>query len=125
MMDAVINLLALGLMGFIIWWFWLSRPALQQVGKNEAIEIVVEHGNYTPSHIEVPQGEAVTLNFIRRDPSPCAEKVLFDELDIALELPLEEAVSLVIEPLAVGEYRFSCQMQMYRGSLIVKGVQGL
>ncbi len=25
-MTFIVNLLAVALMGFIIWWFWLSRP---------------------------------------------------------------------------------------------------
>ncbi len=120
MIDVMVNLLALGLMGFIVWWFWLSRPHLKQASGSTVIEVIVENGIYTPAHIEVPQGVRVRLGFERRDPNPCAEKVLFDELGIALDLPLGEKTALVVGPLTPGEYRFSCQMQMYRGSLVVK-----
>jgi len=120
MMIFIVNLSAVVLMVFIVWWFWLSRPHLKQASGHAVIEIVVENGSYIPAHIEVPQGAPVRLRFERRDPSPCAEKVLFDELDIALDLPLGEKTALVVGPLMPGEYRFSCQMQMYRGSLVVK-----
>lgn len=120
MMSFIVNLLALALMGFIVWWFWLSRAKVQQVKGSEAIEIIVKDGVYSPANIEVSQGERVTLNFLRRDPGPCAEKVVFSELGITLDLPLGERQTLVLEPLTPGEYHFSCQMQMYRGSLIVK-----
>ncbi len=120
MIDVMVNLLALSLMGFIVWWFWLSRPHLKQTSDNAVIEVVVENGIYSPAHIEVPQGTPVRLSFERRDPSPCAEMVLFDALEIALDLPLGEKTVLMVGPLAPGEYRFSCQMQMYRGSLMVK-----
>jgi len=120
MMEVFVNLLAVGLMGFIIWWFWLSRPHVKQASGSAVIEVIVENGIYCPAHIEVKQGTPVRLSFERRDPSPCAEKVLFDELAIAIDLPLGEKQVLVIGPLTPGEYRFSCQMQMYRGSLVVK-----
>ncbi|VAW85144.1 hypothetical protein MNBD_GAMMA17-1763 [hydrothermal vent metagenome] len=120
MIDVMVNLLALSLMGFIVWWFWLSRPHLKQASGSAVVEVIVENGVYIPAHIEVPQGAPVRLSFERRDPSPCAEKVLFDELGVAFDLPLGEKTALVVGPLAAGEYRFSCQMQMYRGSLVVK-----
>ncbi len=120
MMSFVVNLLAVALMGFIVWWFWLARPGAERVSGSGAIEVLVENGVYSPARIEVPQGERVTLSFMRRDPSPCAEKVIFNELDIALDLPLGEKKKVVIGPLSTGEYSFSCQMQMYRGSLVVQ-----
>jgi len=119
MMDLIVNLLALALMAFIVWWFWLSRAEVKQASASAVIEVIVENGVYTPAHIEVPQGEVIRLSFERRDPSPCAEKVLFDGLDIALDLPLGEKQALQVGPLTPGEYGFSCQMQMYRGSLVV------
>ncbi len=120
MMSFIVNLLALALMGFIVWWFWVSRAKVQQVKGSEPIEIIVKDGVYAPSNIEVAQGARVTLNFTRLDPGPCAEKVVFSELGTTLDLPLGERQTLVLEPLTPGEYHFSCQMQMYRGSLIVK-----
>lgn len=120
MITFIVNLLGLALMGFIVWWFWLSRSRAQQLSGCTPIEIVVENGSYTPAHIEVPQGELVKLSFMRRDPSPHAEKVLFDGLDITLHLPLEVRTEIVIGPLTPGEYGFSCQTQRYRGSLSAK-----
>lgn len=119
MITFIVNLLAIALMGFIVWWFWLSRPSLKQASASGVIEVIVENGVYTPAHIEVPAGEQVMLTFLRKDPSPCAEKVLFDRIDAAFDLPLDERREVVIGPLSAGEYSFSCQMLMYRGSLVV------
>lgn len=120
MIDFTVNLLAVALLAFIIWWFWVSRPGVQQADAGGLIEVIVENGVYSPANIKIPQGVAVTLSFVRRDPAPCAEKVLFDGLGIALELPLDGVETVVIGPLDAGEYPFSCQMQMYRGSLVVR-----
>lgn len=120
MTSVIVNLLAVALMGFIVWWFWLSRSAVKQANASDVIDVIVENGVYTPAHLEVPQGRAVKLSFERRDPSSCAEKVVFSELDITVDLPVGEKIAVSIQPLAAGEYHFSCQMQMYRGSLVVK-----
>ena len=74
---------------------------------------------YTPARIEVPAGRPVTLRFLRKDPSPCAEQVLFDDLRISRELPLNKKLDITLTPTSPGEYEFTCQMRMYRGTLVV------
>jgi plastocyanin domain-containing protein len=86
----------------------------------QPIEIIVDNGVYTPARIEVPAGRPVTLCFLRKDPSPCAEKVLFDALGVSAELPLGKPVMMTVTPDKPGEYEFTCQMGMYRGKLVVK-----
>ena len=51
-------------------------------------------------------------------PSARAEKVLFDALGVGAELPLGKPVT--VTPDKPGEYEFTCQMQMYRGRLVMK-----
>lgn len=105
--------------GLIVWWFWLSKPKALHAARG-VIEITVEGGVYTPARIEVAAGQTVRLRFLRKDPSPCAEKVLFDDLGIAADLPIGQPVELTITPKEPGEYAFTCQMQMYRGTLVVR-----
>jgi len=119
-MPWIVNLAGLLLAAAIIWWFWLSKPKARQVAGNVPIDIVVDGGVYAPARIEVAAGKPVTLRFLRKDPSPCAEKVLFDDLGIAADLPVGQPVELTITPKESGDYAFTCQMQMYRGTLVVK-----
>lgn len=114
----LINLIGLCLIGLIIWWFWIKKPKTLKASSNE-IEIIVENGVYTPSRIEVKSGEKIKLTFLRKDPSPCAEKVIFDVLGVSLDLPVGKNVSVFLKPDAAGEYLFTCQMKMYVGTLIV------
>lgn len=118
----LINLAGILLIGLIIWWFWLSRPALQKAA-SDTIEIVVENGVYTPARIEIPANRALTLRFLRRDASPCAEKVEFDTLGISEDLPLGASREVRLPPLPAGEVEFTCQMKMYRGMLVVADAQ--
>jgi plastocyanin domain-containing protein len=119
MSDLVVNALAIAAAAFIVWWFWLSKPKSARA-QSGIIEILVDNGVYTPARIEVPAGQPVTLRFIRKDASPCAEKVLFNDFSLGRDLPLNTPVDITLTPEAPGEYAFTCQMQMYRGALVVK-----
>ena len=80
MTTLLVDLAALAVIGLIVWWFWLARPQATRAGAGEVIEIVVSDGVYTPARIAVKPGRAVKLRFVRKDPSPCAEKVIFADL---------------------------------------------
>lgn len=114
-----VNLIGVLFIGAIVWWFWLSKPRAKQV-QSELVEILVDNGVYTPARIELKAGKPLTLRFLRRDPSPCAEKVIFESLGISSDLSLNESVEIKLDIPAPGEYEFTCQMQMYRGSLVVR-----
>jgi plastocyanin domain-containing protein len=116
----VINLAGIVVMALIVWWFWLSRPRARRASGAGAIEIIVDNGVYTPARIEVPAGKPVTLRFVRKDPSPCAEKALFDDLGISADLPVGKPLDVTLTPPRPGEYEFTCQMRMYRGMLVAR-----
>ena len=120
MTTFIVNVSGLLLMTAIVWWFWLYRPGRAALPNAGAVEIIVENGVYTPDRILVSANEPTTLRFLRKDPSACAATVIFEELNISAELPLGEIKEIVIDPGTPGNYRFSCPMQMYRGSLEVK-----
>lgn len=115
----IVNLIGISLIGLIVWWFWIKKPESLKVSSNK-IEVVVENGVYSPSRIEVKLGQVVKLSFLRKDPSPCAEKVVFDELGLSFDLPMNKPVLVNFQPEQAGEYAFTCQMKMYVGSLIVR-----
>lgn len=118
METLTVNLGGLIVIGLIVWWFWLSSPGARRADTREAIEILVDDSVYTPATIEVPVGQPVTLRFLRKDPSPCAEQVVFDALGVSAALNLDEPRDIELTLPAPGEYEFTCQMKMYRGRLI-------
>ena len=119
-----INIGGAVLIVLIIWWFWMSRPRARTESGVKPIDIVVDNGVYTPSRIEVPAGRPIILRFTRKDASPCAEKVLFDDFNIAVDLAVGEATDVVIVAKEPGDYEFTCQMHMYRGHLVAKAADG-
>ena len=114
----LINILGLSLIALIVWWFWLYKPSEASVTENDIV-ITVDNGTYQPSRLKVSAGQPVTLTFLRKDASPCAATVVFPASDISEELPLNKAKAIVLPAMSRGEYAFTCQMQMYRGKLVV------
>lgn len=112
------NILGALLITVIIYWFWLYKPKQVQSNNNK-ITIVVNNGVYYPAHIKVAADKKVTLTFNRQDSAPCAETVVFPSLDISKTLAMGENNTIELPALKVGEYAFHCQMQMYKGTLLV------
>ena len=115
----LINALGAALICFIVWWFWLATPKAQRALASGVIDVLVDGGVYTPARIEVAAGQPVTLRFLRKDPSPCAEQVVFADLGISQELVLNTPHDLTLTP-PPGSHEFTCQMAMYRGTLIAR-----
>jgi len=116
----VANIIGVLLILFTIWWFWLAKKGSATITQSNSIEILVDAGVYDPGIIHTKVGKPINLRFIRKDSSPCAEKVIFPDLDINADLPLGKPFELKITPQKAGEYEFTCQMAMYRGKLIVE-----
>jgi len=116
-----VNIAGLLLIGLIVWWFWLYRPATAiSVAPGQIIEIRVRDGIYEPALIEAVAGKGISLKFIREDESACAGQVIFPELGVQKELPLGKPVVIRLVPDKPGDFSFQCQMGMYRGVLRVK-----
>ncbi|TCK02337.1 cupredoxin domain-containing protein [Marinobacterium mangrovicola] len=115
----IINLLGLLLIALIVWWFWIYQGPTSQLDEGR-ITISVKNGVYEPAHIRIKAGQPAVLGFVRQDPSPCASVVVFQDFDISEELPLNQAKEVRLQPMQPGHYPFTCQMQMYRGELIVE-----
>ncbi|WP_018275105.1 cupredoxin domain-containing protein [Teredinibacter turnerae] len=118
----LVNVLGLALIALIVWWFWLYKES-PVASPKDVLVISVENGVYEPAHITLSAHAAHTLTFIRKDKSPCAETVLFPDLEISETLPIGKAKKLELPPMNAGSYAFHCQMNMYKGQLHVEVAQ--
>jgi plastocyanin domain-containing protein len=114
----------IALIGLELWWFLLSKPKSQKAEANHGIQemTITVDGGYEPSRVVVNVGQPVRLNFLRRDPSGCLEKVLLPDFHIAQELDLDQVTSIEFTPETPGEYAFTCGMNMFRGVVEVTAV---
>ena len=118
----LVTLGGLALIGTEMWWFLFSKTKAQKATSHQGIqelEITVD-GGYTPDRIVVQVGQPVRLNFLRKDPNSCLEKVLLPDFHKAVDLQLNQTTSIEFIPEKPGEYTFHCGMNMFRGVLAVR-----
>lgn len=119
----LVNLVGMGLIGFIVWFFWLVKAkgvrAARTAGGYQEQMILVK-GGYTPDVIVVEAGKPVRLKFVRQESASCSEMVLLPDFNKSATLPEGETVPLEFLPKEPGEYEFACQMGMLRGKIIVE-----
>jgi plastocyanin domain-containing protein len=123
--KVAVDVVGLALIGLIVWFFWLVKSkgvkaALTSGGYQE--QMVLVKGGYTPDVIVVEAGKPVRLNFVRQESASCSEMVLIPAFGKSAALPEGETVAVEFLPKEPGEYEFACQMGMFRGKVIVKGV---
>jgi plastocyanin domain-containing protein len=117
-MPIIINSLGAILVLFILWWFFGFKPRTKTVTTH--IDITVDNGIYSPASLRAKLGKPLKLTFLRRSKSPCAATVIFHGLNISENLPLDEKKTILFTPDKLGTYEFTCQMSMYRGTLIIE-----
>lgn len=87
-------------------------------GKQE-FDILVQ-GGYSPNVIRAKKNKPIKINFTRAEPGGCSRFVVFSDFKIRKELPENKMVSVEFTPTNIGEFRFTCDMGMYQGKLIVE-----
>lgn len=120
----IVDVIGLGLIGAIVWFFWLVKAkgvkaSVTTAGYQE--QMVLVKGGYTPDHIVVERGTPVRLNFVRQESDPCSEMVLLPAFHKSAHLPEGQVVPVEFMPSEPGEFEFACQMGMFRGTVIVEG----
>ena len=121
--QIIVTLLGFGVIGWIVWYFWLWKgeavAAQAGAGGMQVVDVTVR-GGYQPSSITAEAGRPLRLNFTRRESTLCGEEVVFPEFGRRAHLPQDKTVSVEIVPREPGEYEFTCGMNMYKGKIIVR-----
>lgn len=117
----LVNVGGLALIGWIVWYFWLSHNRGVQAAVSGGLQsaLVVVKGGYTPDTIVVERGRPVRLIFRREESALCSERVVIPGFDKSALLPEGEEVSIDFLPTQKGEFPFACQMGMLRGRIVV------
>ncbi len=117
MIDKIIVSI-IGLLGIIFtYWFFLMKKD-KEVSVGNKVDIIVE-GGYNPEVITIPQGKLTKINFIRKDPNTCLEEVVLSDFKIKKYLPLNQKVTIELNPQKTGIFQFSCGMNMFHGKVKV------
>ncbi len=121
--QMVVTLAGFGVIGWIVWYFWLwkgeSVAARAAAGGAQVVDVTVK-GGYRPASILAEAGRPLLLNFTRRESTPCGEEVVLPEFGRRAHLPEDKTVAVEITPPGPGEYEFTCGMNMYKGKIVVR-----
>lgn len=112
----VIIFSALGII-FTYWFFLMKKE--KEVTVSDSVDIIVE-GGYNPEVVSIPFGKLTKLNFIRKDTNSCLEEIVLGDFKIRKFLPLNQKVTIELNPKQKGEFGYSCGMNMFHGKIVVR-----
>jgi plastocyanin domain-containing protein len=110
-------------LGVFLWLFFFGRrngtvAARPSEGGAQRVEIAVQ-GGYSPDLIVARRGIPLTLVFDRRESNPCSDEVVLPEFGIRRALPAFGKTEIEVLPQRIGEFPFSCGMNMLHGKIRV------
>jgi plastocyanin domain-containing protein len=88
--------------------------------KGKVVAITAAEEGFKPSEVKVAKGEVTTLVFTRTSKDTCADKVVFPDLKIEKDLPLQQPVAVVVPVGEAKTYGFQCGMGMYKSKVVVQ-----
>ncbi|WP_394848793.1 cupredoxin domain-containing protein [Pendulispora brunnea] len=97
-----------------------SKSDEAQVPAGGELKVEANEKGFTPSAISVKKGAPSHLVFTRTSEHTCATEVVFPDLGINKELPLNKPVSIDIPADQDKTLTFACGMNMYKGQVVVK-----
>ena len=97
-----------------------SGPRPVVANGDQVVPIVADERGFTPAAVETRQGSKLTLRFTRTTDSTCADKVVFPEAGIEKDLPLKQAVDVVIPTDKARTFGFQCGMGMFKSSVVIR-----
>jgi plastocyanin domain-containing protein len=81
-----------------------------------------EHG-FSPSSLALPKGapgSKASVTFVRTTDDTCATEVVFPDLNVKKDLPLDTPVTVDVPTDSARKLTFQCGMAMYKGALVVR-----
>lgn len=88
-------------------------------GEQRVVAIVAGDEGFKPSRVEVKQGQTTTLRFTRTSDKTCATKVVFPEIKLEKDLPLNKPVDVPVPTVKSRTLAFQCGMGMYKSAVVV------
>ena len=96
-----------------------AAPAAPPDDGRPTFQVAVGASGYTPPEVSAPAGTDVRLVFTRTSDEGCGQELVFPDLDVRRDLPLNQPVWVDLTTPASGRIAFTCGMAMYQGAVVV------
>ena len=97
----------------------LAAPAVA-APKVKEVAVTVTAKGFEPAEITIKRGDRLRLVVTRKVQRTCATEIVFKEIDVKHDLPLDQAVTIDLPAQSGGTLNYACGMNMVKGSLVVQ-----
>jgi len=88
--------------------------------KADPLSVTADEKGFHPSVLELKKGVPAHVTFVRTTDNTCAKEVVFRELNIKRDLPLNVPVAIDIPTDTDRTLTFTCGMGMFESQMIVQ-----
>ena len=88
--------------------------------KGRRVEVTAGANGFTPKNVAVKKGEATTLVFTRTTDETCATEVVFPEIKLKKDLPLNKQVAVELPVETARTLAFECGMGMFKSAVVIE-----
>jgi plastocyanin domain-containing protein len=97
-----------------------KKTVAEPVPTSGDVKIEANQKGYVPPAVALKKGAPARLIFTRTSDDTCATEVVFPELKIKKDLPLNTPVTVDVPTDSARTLTFACGMDMFKGSVVVK-----
>jgi plastocyanin domain-containing protein len=100
-----------------------TPPAMVTVAPGAVARVTIGEHGFTPASLAIAKGAAgatAQVIFLRTTDQTCAKEVVFPDLALKRDLPLDTPVTVDLPADAPRTLAFQCGMAMYKGSIVVR-----
>jgi plastocyanin domain-containing protein len=96
-----------------------TTVATVAAGNNGSYAITANEKGFTPSSVTLKKGEKAELVFTRTTDATCATEVVFPEINLRKDLPLNKAVAVAVPTDTARKLTFQCGMGMFKSAVVI------
>jgi plastocyanin domain-containing protein len=97
-----------------------TTPAPVASAGAQEVQLTVTDQGFEPAEIKVQKDRPIVLTVTRKTDATCAREIVFKEIAVKQDLPLNQAVRIELPASPTGTLNYACGMDMIKGSLIVQ-----
>ena len=84
------------------------------------VALTVTDAGFQPAELAVAKDRPIRLTITRKTDATCAREIVFKEIAVKQDLPLNQAVTVNLPAQGSGTLHYACGMDMIKGSLVVQ-----